>query len=58
MSEKPLAVQKSKSKKDASRTEALRKDIDHVAHTWEEEKLYSYYGITLETGLSSEQVEQ
>lgn len=36
----------------------MRKDIDHVAHTWDEEKVYSYYGITLESGLSSQQVEQ
>lgn len=33
------APQKSKSKKEQSKTDALRKDIDHVAHTWDEEKV-------------------
>lgn len=52
-SEKEKGPSKSKSKKDASRTEALRKDIDHVAHTWDTEKFYSFYGITLDSGLTS-----
>lgn len=38
------------------RAAALRKDVDFVEHTWDEDKLYAHFGCTLENGLSSERV--
>ena len=38
------------------RAAALRKDVDFVEHTWDEDKLYAHFGCTLDNGLSSERV--
>uniref|UniRef100_A0A7S1X1T7 Cation-transporting P-type ATPase N-terminal domain-containing protein n=2 Tax=Eukaryota TaxID=2759 RepID=A0A7S1X1T7_9CHLO len=52
-----MGKSKKDSKKDEARSEALRKDIDFIEHTWEDAKLYEHYGIdNLEGGLSSSQV--
>jgi len=49
----------SSSKKDEARSEALRKDIDFIEHTWPDEQMYEHFGIkSLEQGLTSAQVLQ
>mmetsp|Transcript_12653 Transcript_12653/g.39933 ORF Transcript_12653/g.39933 Transcript_12653/m.39933 type:complete len:1028 (-) Transcript_12653:686-3769(-) len=46
----------SKAKKDAARSEALRKDIDFTEHTWEAQKMYDHFGTSYDKGLTSAKV--
>eukprot|EP00951_Prasinocladus_malaysianus_P022314 scaffold186521_cov43-Prasinocladus_malaysianus.AAC.1 len=53
-----MGKDKKSSKKDEARSEALRKDIDFIEHTWEDEKMFEHFGIkSLEEGLTSAQVQ-